>query len=163
SALDTNAGEVVLVPTFRLPVLVHTRTGNAKWLNEIAHANPLWIHTADAAKLGIELGDLLRVTTEIGYFVVPAWVTEGIRPGVLAPHGPLARRRRHGHGSMELRARASGRGRQRALAHASRQRRRGVRQRRPRFRPSVVAECGRPSEPHIPGAPRSDQRRARMA
>jgi anaerobic selenocysteine-containing dehydrogenase len=84
SALDSNAGEVVLVPTFRLPVLVHTRTGNAKWLNEIAHSNPLWIHTSDAAKLGIELGDLLRVTTEIGYFVVPAWVTEGIRPGVVA-------------------------------------------------------------------------------
>jgi anaerobic selenocysteine-containing dehydrogenase len=53
-------------------------------LNEIAHSNPLWIHTSDAAKLGIELGDLLRVTTEIGYFVVPAWVTEGIRPGVVA-------------------------------------------------------------------------------
>jgi anaerobic selenocysteine-containing dehydrogenase len=84
SALDANAGEMVLVPTFRLPVLVHTRTGNAKWLNEIAHSNPLWIHTSDAAKLGIELGDLLRVTTEIGYFVVPAWVTEGIRPGVVA-------------------------------------------------------------------------------
>jgi anaerobic selenocysteine-containing dehydrogenase len=84
SALDASAGEVVLVPTFRLPVLVHTRTGNAKWLNEIAHSNPLWIHTSDAAKLGIELGDLLRVTTEIGYFVVPAWVTEGIRPGVVA-------------------------------------------------------------------------------
>jgi anaerobic selenocysteine-containing dehydrogenase len=84
SALDASAGEVVLVPTFRLPVLVHTRTGNAKWLNEIAHSNPLWLHTSDAAKLGIELGDLLRVTTEIGYFVVPAWVTEGIRPGVVA-------------------------------------------------------------------------------
>ena len=27
---------------------------------------------------------MLRVTTEIGYFVVPAWVTEGIRPGVVA-------------------------------------------------------------------------------
>ncbi len=84
SALDAKSGEMVLVPTFRLPVLVHTRTGNAKWLNEIAHSNPLWIHTSDAKKLGIEIGDLLRVTTEIGYFVVPAWVTEGIRPGVVA-------------------------------------------------------------------------------
>ena len=84
SALDAAAGEVVLVPTFRLPVLVHTRSGNAKWLNELAHANPLWIHTSDAAKLGVDVGDLLRVTTEIGYFVVPAWVTEGIRPGVVA-------------------------------------------------------------------------------
>jgi anaerobic selenocysteine-containing dehydrogenase len=84
SALDAAKGEMVLVPTFRLPVLVHTRTGNAKWLNELAHANPLWIHTSDAARVGIAIGDLVRVTTEIGYFVVPAWVTEGIRPGVVA-------------------------------------------------------------------------------
>ena len=84
SALDASAGELVLIPTFRLPVLIHTRSGNAKWLNEIAHANPLWIHTSDADRLGIALGDLVRVSTEIGHFVVPAWVTEGIRPGVVA-------------------------------------------------------------------------------
>jgi hypothetical protein len=26
----------------------------------------------------------LRVETEIGYYVVRAWVTEGIRPGIVA-------------------------------------------------------------------------------
>jgi anaerobic selenocysteine-containing dehydrogenase len=78
------AGDMVLVPTFRVPVLVHTRSGNTKWLNEIAHANPLWIHTSDAQRIGVSLGDLVRVTTDIGYFVLPAWVTEGIRPGVAA-------------------------------------------------------------------------------
>ena len=82
--LDAASGEMVLVPTFRLPVLIHTRSGNAKWLNEIAHANPLWIHTSDADRVGVALGDLVRVTTDIGYFVLPAWVTEGIRPGVVA-------------------------------------------------------------------------------
>ena len=76
------------MPTFRLPMLIHTRSGNAKWLNEIAHSNPLWIATADAARLGIELGDLVRVETEIGYFVVPAWVTEGMRPSVVACSPP---------------------------------------------------------------------------
>ncbi len=90
-ALDAAAGDMVLVPTFRLPVLVHTRSGNAKWLNEIAHANPLWIHTSDAGRLGIDLGDLLRVATEIGHFVVRAWVTEGIRPGVVACSHHLGR------------------------------------------------------------------------
>ena len=29
-------------------------------------------------------GDLVRVETEIGYFVAKAWITEGIRPGVVA-------------------------------------------------------------------------------
>jgi anaerobic selenocysteine-containing dehydrogenase len=74
----------VLISTFRLPIQIHTRSANAKWLDEIAHTNPLWIHPSFAAKLGVRTGDLLRVETEIGYFVVAAWVTEGIRPDVVA-------------------------------------------------------------------------------
>jgi len=77
--------QMCLISTFRLPVQVHTRSANAKWLDEIAHTNPLWIHPGDAARLGVErTGDLVRVETEIGYFVVKAWITEGIRPGVVA-------------------------------------------------------------------------------
>jgi anaerobic selenocysteine-containing dehydrogenase len=76
--------EMVLLSTFRLPVQIHTRGGNAKWLDEIAHTNPLWIHPLDARRLGIAEGALVRVRTAIGYFVVKAWVTEGIRPGVVA-------------------------------------------------------------------------------
>ncbi|HET7517344.1 MAG TPA: molybdopterin dinucleotide binding domain-containing protein, partial [Actinomycetes bacterium] len=78
------ADQMVLISTFRLPVQIHTRSANAKWLNELAHTNPLWIHPRDAARLGIGPGDLVRVETEIGHFVVKAWVTEGIRPGVVA-------------------------------------------------------------------------------
>ena len=36
-------------------------------------------------------GDLVRVTTEIGYFVDKVWVTEGIRPGVVACSHHLGR------------------------------------------------------------------------
>jgi len=78
------ADETILISTFRLPVQIHTRSANAKWLDEIAHTNPLWIHTEHAAKLGVRTGDLLRVETEIGHYVVRAWVTEGIRPGIVA-------------------------------------------------------------------------------
>lgn len=73
-----------LIPTFRLPVLIHTRSGNAKWLNEIAHSNPLWINPDDAAKIGLSTGDLVKVETEIGYYVTKTWVTEGIAPDVVA-------------------------------------------------------------------------------
>jgi anaerobic selenocysteine-containing dehydrogenase len=74
----------VLISTFRLPVQIHTRSANAKWLDEIAHTNPLWIHPSHAERVGVRTGDLVRVETEIGHFVVKAWVTEGIRPGVVA-------------------------------------------------------------------------------
>src|SRR5581483_8334762 len=43
------------------------------------------IHPQDARRLeNLRTGELVRVTTEIGHFVVKAWVTEGIRPGVVA-------------------------------------------------------------------------------
>jgi anaerobic selenocysteine-containing dehydrogenase len=81
-------GQTILISTFRLPIQIHTRSANAKWLNEIAHTNPLWLHTSHAAKLGVRTGDLVRVETEIGYFVVRAWVTEGIKPGIVACSPP---------------------------------------------------------------------------
>ena len=42
------AGQVVLLSTFRLPTQIHTRSANAKWLDELAHTNPVWIHPSDA-------------------------------------------------------------------------------------------------------------------
>jgi anaerobic selenocysteine-containing dehydrogenase len=100
SRLDATRGEMVLLPTFRLPTLIHTRSGNAKYLNEISHRNPLWVHTRDARRLGLATGDLVRVTTAIGYFVNRAWVTEAIAPGVVACSHHLGRwRLREGEGS----------------------------------------------------------------
>jgi len=82
---NLDADQMPLISTFRLPVQIHTRSANAKWLDEIAHTNPLWLHPSDAERMGgVKTGDLVRVETEIGYFVLKAWVTEGIRPGVVA-------------------------------------------------------------------------------
>jgi anaerobic selenocysteine-containing dehydrogenase len=58
--------QTILISTFRLAVQIHTRSANAKWLDEIAHTNPLWIHPSHAAKLDVRTGDLVRVETEIG-------------------------------------------------------------------------------------------------
>jgi anaerobic selenocysteine-containing dehydrogenase len=82
--LDRAAGEMVLVATFRLPTLIHTRSANSKWLTELSNTNPVWIHPTDAARLGVQMGDLLRVATRTGHYVNAAWVTEGVRPGVIA-------------------------------------------------------------------------------
>ncbi len=100
SQLDAARGELVLVPTFRLPTLIHTRSGNAKYLYEISHRNPLWVSTPDAERLGLVTGGLARVTTEIGHFINRVWVTEGLAPGVVACSHHLGRwRLRDGEGS----------------------------------------------------------------
>ncbi len=90
-SIDRAKGEMLLLPTFRLPTLVHTRSGNAKWLYEISHRNPLWLHPEDAARFKVGTGDLLKVVTEIGYFIDRVWVTDGIRPGVVACSHHLGR------------------------------------------------------------------------
>jgi len=100
-------GEVPLIPTFRLPVQIHTRSANAKWLDEIAHTNPLWIHPIHAATLDLETGDLVRVETRIGHFVVKAWVTEGIRPGVVACSHHMGRWKLEGPGQRQMMATVS--------------------------------------------------------
>jgi len=106
--LDVARGEMMLLPTFRLPTLIHTRSGNAKYLNEISHKNPLWVHSSDARRLSFETGDLVRVTTEIGYFVNHAWVTESIAPLVVACSHHLGRwRLRENEGSRWSAARVA--------------------------------------------------------
>ena len=56
--LNFAAGEFCLLPTFRLPTLIHTRSGAAKWHNEIAQCNPLWLHPTDGARIGLWHGSL---------------------------------------------------------------------------------------------------------
>jgi anaerobic selenocysteine-containing dehydrogenase len=102
-----NPDQSVLISTFRLPVQIHTRSANAKWLNEIAHTNPLWIHPTQAKEVGVGTGDLVRVETEIGHFVVRAWVTEGIRPGVVACSHHMGRWKLKEEGERQMMATVS--------------------------------------------------------
>jgi anaerobic selenocysteine-containing dehydrogenase len=89
--MDLAGNERILLPIFRLPTLIHTRSGNAKYLYEISHGHPLWMNPADADALGFETGDMIRIKTDIGYFVMRVWRTEGIRPGVVAASHHLGR------------------------------------------------------------------------
>jgi anaerobic selenocysteine-containing dehydrogenase len=97
-------GEMPLIPTFRLPVQIHTRSANAKWLDEIAHTNPLWIHPQDAKRIDVSNGELVRVETRIGHFIVKAWVTEGIRPGVVACSHHMGRWKTAENGQRQMMA-----------------------------------------------------------
>ena len=128
-------GEMVLLPTFRLPTLIHTRSGNAKYLNEISHRNPLWIHTSDAERLGLatrrpRAGDdrdrLLR-EPRLG-----DGVDRARRRRLLAPPGPLAAARGRGQPLVHG-ARCASRRRRERLAAAPGRGRRAVRERRSRL------------------------------
>jgi len=92
--LDKEKGEYVLVPTFRLPTLIHSRSGNAKWLMEISNRNPIWMHPEDAAKWNFQTSDIVKLNTDTGYFVDKVWVTQGMKPGVIACSHHLGRWRR---------------------------------------------------------------------
>ena len=92
--LDKSKGEYVLVPTFRLPTLIHSRSGNAKWLVEISNRNPIWMHPDDAANWGFKTGDLVKMNTDIGYFIDKVWVTQAMKPGVVACSHHIGRWRR---------------------------------------------------------------------
>jgi anaerobic selenocysteine-containing dehydrogenase len=89
--IDFAKGEMLLLPTFRLPTLIHSRSGNAKWLYEISHRNPVWMHPEDAERIGVATNDLVKVETAIGYFIDRVWLTEAIRPGVVACSHHLGR------------------------------------------------------------------------
>ncbi len=89
--LDLAGNERILLPIFRLPTLIHTRSGNAKYLYEISHGHPLWMNPGDAEELGFDTGDLVRITTDSGHFVMRVWRTEGIRPGVVAASHHMGR------------------------------------------------------------------------
>jgi len=92
--LDKSIGEYVLVPTFRLPTLIHSRSGNAKWLVEISNRNPIWMHPDDAKKWNFKTGDLVKLNTDIGYFIDKVWVTQSMKPGVVACSHHIGRWRR---------------------------------------------------------------------
>jgi thiosulfate reductase / polysulfide reductase chain A len=88
--------------TFKWNVHTQGRTQSQKYLTEIVHHNPMWINTDTALKLGIKTGDMVEITTYrtyghamrgsgevVGKALVPAWVTEGIHPRVLAVSNTL--------------------------------------------------------------------------
>ena len=52
------------------------------------------MHPEDAARFGFQTGDLIKLNTDIGYFIDKVWVTQGMKPGVIACSHHLGRWRR---------------------------------------------------------------------
>jgi anaerobic selenocysteine-containing dehydrogenase len=79
--------EFILV-TFKWNVLTSSN-GDAKWVSEIVHTNPMWINQEVAESLGLRKGDRVRVNSPLGSLVVEIRPTQGIHPKVVAISGHL--------------------------------------------------------------------------
>ncbi|TAK30063.1 MAG: twin-arginine translocation signal domain-containing protein [Chloroflexota bacterium] len=76
--------EELTLLTFQFNVHTYGRTAACKWLAEIVHDNPLWIHPETAREHGLHRGDRVAVNSKAGTIVTKVWVTEGINPKVVA-------------------------------------------------------------------------------
>ena len=80
---DKKPDELVLT-TYKVNVHTQSRTASLKYLAELYHKNPAWLNPKAAAKHDIRDGDLVRITSKVGYMVTRAHVTEGIHPDTIA-------------------------------------------------------------------------------
>jgi len=76
-------GDLILT-SYKVPVQIHSRSANCKWLTEIYHDNPAKINPVTAKSLGIKSGDKIKITSKISEITTTANVTEGIVPGVVS-------------------------------------------------------------------------------
>ncbi|MHC4842568.1 MAG: molybdopterin-dependent oxidoreductase [Planctomycetota bacterium] len=80
---NMGSGDLILT-TYKVPVHIHSRSSNCKWLSEIYHDNPAMINTMTAKQLGIKHGDKIKVKSEAGEITTTANVTEAVVPGAIA-------------------------------------------------------------------------------
>jgi thiosulfate reductase / polysulfide reductase chain A len=98
-----------ILTTFKWNVHTQGRTASQKYLSEIVHDNPMWIHPVTAGRVGVKTGDLVELTTYrpksgeqgdkafraskadhvVGSARVRVFVTDGIHPRVVAVSNSL--------------------------------------------------------------------------
>jgi len=76
-------GQLILT-TFKVNVQAVSNSGNAGWLSEIYHNNPVWINPLTATARGITDGDNISIKSRIGEAQATVKVTPAVAPGVLA-------------------------------------------------------------------------------
>jgi anaerobic selenocysteine-containing dehydrogenase len=74
----------LILTTYKVPVQIHSRSANCKWLTEVYHDNPGMINPKTARRLGIKDGDKIKVKSSVGEITTKANVTEAVIPGIVA-------------------------------------------------------------------------------
>ena len=83
-ALEKMGPDDLVLTSYKVPVHIHSRSANCKWLTEICHRNPAMINPVDAEPRGIKSGDKIKVKSAIAEITTTANVTEAIVPGAIA-------------------------------------------------------------------------------
>lgn len=97
------AADELIMTSFKWNVHNHGRTANLKWLSEIVHSNPAWMHPDTARRLGLEDGSwielrgrrsktLARIAPKLGLgegyvngvLRLPIVTTRGVHPKAIA-------------------------------------------------------------------------------
>lgn len=109
--LDRLPPDRFVLTSFKWNVHTQGRTASQKYLAEIVHDNPMWMHPRVAARIGVKSGDLVELTTYrprsgaagdrafkaapeggeqvVGRARIRVFVTEGIHPKTLAVSNSL--------------------------------------------------------------------------
>jgi thiosulfate reductase / polysulfide reductase chain A len=109
--LDRLPRDRFVLTSFKWNVHTQGRTASQKYLAEIVHDNPMWMHPSAAARIGVKSGDMVELTTYrprsgdagdrafkasapgkeevVGRARIRVFVTEGIHPKVLAVSNSL--------------------------------------------------------------------------
>jgi anaerobic selenocysteine-containing dehydrogenase len=74
----------LIMTTYKIPVHIHSRSANCKWLTEMYHDNPGKINPETAKGLGIKTGNKIKVKSKVGEITTTAKVTEEVVPGIIA-------------------------------------------------------------------------------
>ena len=123
--------ERFILTSFKWNVHTQGRTATQKYLSEIVHDNPMWLHVSAAKRLGLKNGDMVELTTyrplsgdaagerayrgsgeKLGSARLRVFVTKGIHPRVVAVSNSLGwisgGRASEGHGGRRVEVAAQG-------------------------------------------------------
>ena len=78
---DFKEGDLILT-VHRVNVMTPS-LGNAEWLAEIFHANPLWLNPRTVEARGIRDGDVVKITSKAGTLTTKVRLSQGVHPRVV--------------------------------------------------------------------------------
>jgi anaerobic selenocysteine-containing dehydrogenase len=81
--MNKEEDEFILI-IYQPNVHTHGDTANSILLSEITHTNRIWINSDKAKAIGIQKGDIIEITSQVGSIKAEVHTTAGINPQVLA-------------------------------------------------------------------------------